>query len=212
MPPRQRRSSRPAISTSMFWPFRGRRAFATPAARRRRATNARPAPAEGFVVHGLWPENADRPYPADCGEGGYIPGAALRQTHGLYPDEGLARYEFRKHGTCTGLSPENYFAAVKFARDEVAIPPMLQAPHEALSTLAERDRERVHRRQSQAHLRKFRADLFAWRADRSAHLHRQGARRFRRLSEGRRPHLSCAHHLRRAVALSAPARRLAPNR
>ena len=85
---------------------------------------------QGFVVHGLWPENADRPYPADCGEAGFIPGAALA-THGLYPDEGLARYEFRKHGTCTGLSPENYFAAVKFARDEIAIPPMLQAPHEA---------------------------------------------------------------------------------
>jgi ribonuclease T2 len=88
---------------------------------------------QGFVVHGLWPDNADRPYPSDCGYVDNISGAALRLTHGLYPAEGLARYEYRRHGACTGLTPENYFAAVKYAREKLTIPPMLQAPHEALS-------------------------------------------------------------------------------
>lgn len=92
--------------------------------------------AQGFVVHGLWPENSNRPYPSDCGSSGYIAGDALRLTHGVYPAEGLARYEYRKHGTCTGLTPENYFAAVKYARDEIKIPPILQAPHEPLDLSA----------------------------------------------------------------------------
>ena len=87
---------------------------------------------QGFVVHGLWPENNDRPYPSDCDSASYIPGAALRLTHGVYPAEGLARYEYRKHGTCTGLTPENYFAAVKYAREKIVIPPQLQGPREKL--------------------------------------------------------------------------------
>ena len=88
---------------------------------------------QGFVVHGLWPDNVSRPYPQDCGSAGFVSGAALRQTHGVYPAEGLARYEYGKHGTCTGLSADNYFAAVKWVRDEIAIPPMLKAPHSGLN-------------------------------------------------------------------------------
>jgi len=96
--------------------------------------------AQGFVVHGLWPENSNRPYPSDCSDPGYIAGSALRETHGLYPAEGLARYEYRKHGTCTGLSPENYFHAVKYARERLTVPEILRAPHDAL-TLAPREIE-----------------------------------------------------------------------
>ena len=31
----------------------------------------------------------------------------------LFPDQNLARYQWRKHGTCTGESPSGYFRAVK---------------------------------------------------------------------------------------------------
>jgi len=89
---------------------------------------------EGFVVHGLWPENRTGPYPQDCGQPGLISSAAMQETHGLYPDEGLARHEYDKHGTCTGLSPENYFAAVKYARDQFVIPDQLKSPREQLAT------------------------------------------------------------------------------
>jgi ribonuclease T2 len=95
---------------------------------------------KGFVVHGLWPENANRPYPSDCGDSGYIPGEALRETHGVYPSEGLARYEYRKHGTCTGLEPKAYFDAVKYAADHVVVPQALLAPHDELD-LAPREIE-----------------------------------------------------------------------
>lgn len=81
----------------------------------------------GFVVHGLWPQNR-RGYPSDCGAGQFPSRAAIAGTRGLYPDEGLARYEWRKHGTCTGLSPTDYFAQVRAARNLVAIPPDLSQP------------------------------------------------------------------------------------
>jgi ribonuclease T2 len=84
----------------------------------------------GFVVHGLWPQNAHG-YPQDC-DGGSRPvsRAALALTHGVFPDEGLARYEWRKHGACTGLSPEAFFASVKRARDSIVIPDAFKAPRE----------------------------------------------------------------------------------
>lgn len=88
---------------------------------------------KGFVVHGLWPDNQNRANPSDCGSGGYVPRAALEQTRGVYPDPGLARYEYMKHGVCTGLSAENYFAAVKYARDQFVIPDILKAPSERLT-------------------------------------------------------------------------------
>ena len=89
---------------------------------------------EGLVVHGLWPNNQSRAYPENCGQADHISGAALAETHGVYPDEGLARYEYIKHGVCTGLGPEDYFAAVKYARDQFVVPDSLKAPHEKIST------------------------------------------------------------------------------
>ena len=95
---------------------------------------------QGFVVHGLWPDNLYRDDPANCGSAGYIPGAALAQTRGLYPNPGLARYEYAKHGTCTGLDAEHYFSAVKYLREQFTIPESLKAPTETLS-LSPRDIE-----------------------------------------------------------------------
>ena len=87
-----------------------------------------PGSGTGFVVHGLWPNNASEANPEDCG-GGYVPAAALRLTDGVYPDQGLARYEYRKHGSCSGLDPQAYFAAVKTLRDAIFIPDLLKSPH-----------------------------------------------------------------------------------
>jgi len=92
-----------------------------------------PGAGEGFVVHGLWPDSAYGPNPEDCG-GGYVSGAALELTKGVYPDEGLARYEYRKHGSCSGLDPQAYFAAVKTLRDAIFVPDLLKAPHDAVKT------------------------------------------------------------------------------
>lgn len=90
----------------------------------------RPGADLGFVVHGLWPQY-EHGYPSDCRGTGSPSYQALAATRGLYPNEGLARYEWRKHGTCSGLSPTEYFAAVREARQAVTIPARFADPHQA---------------------------------------------------------------------------------
>lgn len=85
----------------------------------------------GFVVHGLWPQY-NHGYPSNCGLGARTPSRiALQEVKGLYPDEGLARYEWRRHGTCSGKSPTDYFADVRRARQAITIPPPFRSPHES---------------------------------------------------------------------------------
>lgn len=76
----------------------------------------------GFVVHGLWPQT-EQGYPSFCEPSGrFAPRAAVEEASSLFPDDNLARYQWRKHGTCTGESPSGYFRAVRRARDKVRIP------------------------------------------------------------------------------------------
>ena len=76
----------------------------------------------GFTVHGLWPQ-FERGYPSECGPSGRFPSrAALNETRGVFPDEGLARHQWRRHGTCSGKSPAEYFRDVRTARERVRIP------------------------------------------------------------------------------------------
>lgn len=82
----------------------------------------------GFVVHGLWPQY-QQGFPSDCSPANRTPSRiALDSAKGVYPDEGLARYEWRKHGVCSGKSPTDYFADVRAARDKVVIPQALLKP------------------------------------------------------------------------------------
>lgn len=82
----------------------------------------------GFVVHGLWPQN-ETGYPTECGPAGRTPSRiALDQAKGLFPDEGLARHSWRKHGTCSGKSPSDYFTDVRKARESVKLPPAFEKP------------------------------------------------------------------------------------
>jgi ribonuclease T2 len=76
----------------------------------------------GFVTHGLWPQY-ETGYPSFCEPSGrFAPSAVVEQTKGLFPEDNLARYQWRKHGTCSGESPSGYFRAVRKARERVRIP------------------------------------------------------------------------------------------
>ena len=76
----------------------------------------------GFVVHGLWPQYA-RGYPSNCSAVERpLTRQAMEAAGEIYPSAGLARHEWRMHGTCSGLDPVAYFRAVRAARLAVTIP------------------------------------------------------------------------------------------
>ena len=75
-----------------------------------------------FVVHGLWPQ-FEHGYPSRCPTD--RPGVAddtLRKLYDIMPSAGLIRHEWTEHGSCTGLSQQDYFATLRAAREHIAIP------------------------------------------------------------------------------------------
>lgn len=79
-----------------------------------------------FVVHGLWPQ-FERGYPKECrsDEPGRVPDDLADRMLDLMPSRGLVGHEWRTHGTCTGLSQTDYFAATRAAYRRVALPESL---------------------------------------------------------------------------------------
>lgn len=75
----------------------------------------------GFLVHGLWPQY-ERGYPSDCRDGETVQRRDIESVRGIMPSDGLARYEWRKHGTCSGLAPSRYFSAIRDWYGRVRVP------------------------------------------------------------------------------------------
>ena len=117
-------------STSTYSRFPGRPDFCDAGGAAKSPDQCASGAGLGFVVHGLWPDSRYSEDPEDCDETPISP-AALRLAIGVYPNQGLARYEYEKHGTCTGLSPEAYFSLVKDLRDQFVIPDSFKAPQTA---------------------------------------------------------------------------------
>jgi ribonuclease T2 len=87
-----------------------------------------PGNSHGFIVHGLWPQN-EQGYPEFCRtrEPDRVPETLGRTLFDIMPSMGLIGHEWRKHGSCSGLSQKDYFAVIRAARQRVAIPPALQS-------------------------------------------------------------------------------------
>lgn len=83
-----------------------------------------------FVVHGLWPQY-DRGYPRNCPDSaGRLPDRLIRDQLDIFPAFGLVIHEWRSHGTCSGLTPADYFKATRKAFDKIIVPADYQAPRE----------------------------------------------------------------------------------
>ena len=80
----------------------------------------------GFVLHGLWPQY-NRGYPSDCSTQ-KLPPEVKAKFPGLYPSSKLYDHEWEKHGTCSGLSPEQYLSLSKKLKDTLVIPDLYRAP------------------------------------------------------------------------------------
>ena len=82
----------------------------------------------GFVVHGLWPQNNSGSYPHDCGSAQPVSQAIVQQMMPIMPDSGLIQHEWAKHGTCSGLSTQDYFDSIQKAFGNVKIPDEYRSP------------------------------------------------------------------------------------
>ena len=76
----------------------------------------------GWVLHGLWPQN-ERGWPSYCRTVARDPRRS--ETAGMADimgSSGAAWYQWKKHGRCTGLAPEDYFETARRAYEKVNRP------------------------------------------------------------------------------------------
>jgi ribonuclease T2 len=85
-----------------------------------------PGQGYGFTLHGLWPQYEDG-WPSFC------PTSQRPATRGetgamvdIMGSSGLAWHQWRKHGSCTGLSAQDYFRLSRLAYERVTRPELLR--------------------------------------------------------------------------------------
>ena len=82
--------------------------------------------AYGFTLHGLWPQY-ESGYPSGCRSAERDPSwAETGSMTDIMGSGGLAWYQWKKHGRCTGLTARNYFATARRAYGSVTLPDVFQ--------------------------------------------------------------------------------------
>lgn len=84
-----------------------------------------------FVLHGLWPQY-QKGYPSSCRlpRRPYVPQPLIDSMLDIMPSSGLVIHEYRKHGTCSGLSPDGYYGLARRLFNTVSIPERYINPFE----------------------------------------------------------------------------------
>lgn len=80
----------------------------------------------GFVLHGLWPQY-QKGYPANCTTE-VLPDGVKQEFPNLFPSAKLYNHEWKKHGTCSGLTPKQYLSLSKQLKESVIIPTAYNKP------------------------------------------------------------------------------------
>jgi ribonuclease T2 len=88
--------------------------------------------AYAFVLHGLWPQH-ERGWPQDCRtrERPFVPRPTIDRMLDIMPSPGLVIHEYRKHGTCSGLSPDAYYDYARKLFAKISIPQRFVRPNAA---------------------------------------------------------------------------------
>lgn len=76
-----------------------------------------------FVLHGLWPQY-QRGWPSDCrlSRRPFVPEQVIDNMMDIMPSRGLIIHEYKKHGTCSGLNPDNFYGMARQLFEAVRIP------------------------------------------------------------------------------------------
>lgn len=85
-----------------------------------------------FVLHGLWPQH-ERGWPESCRtrERPFVPQSTIDRMLDIMPSPKLVIHEYRKHGTCSGMSPDAYFDFSRKLFAKVKVPPRFVRPNRA---------------------------------------------------------------------------------
>lgn len=80
----------------------------------------------GFTLHGLWPQYEDG-WPSFCPTAARPPSRAETGAMvDIMGSSGLAWHQWRKHGSCTGLSATDYYRLSRLAYERVTRPDLLR--------------------------------------------------------------------------------------
>jgi ribonuclease T2 len=80
----------------------------------------------GWIMHGLWPQ-FHRGYPSYCRTTFRQPSRSMTKGMAdIMGTSGLAWHQWKKHGVCTGLSPDDYYALTRKAYATVTRPPVFR--------------------------------------------------------------------------------------
>ena len=90
----------------------------------------------GWTLHGLWPQ-FERGYPSYCRTPHGAPARSqTAEMADIMGSAGLAWHQWRKHGVCTGLSSQDYFALSRAAFARVTRPPVFRSIDRAITVPA----------------------------------------------------------------------------
>jgi len=92
----------------------------------RNSEQCQPGRGFGWVLHGLWPQYKTG-WPSYCPTATPPPSRAQSGAMAdIMGTGGLAWYQWKKHGTCSGLSATQYYATARRAFDAVNRPPIFR--------------------------------------------------------------------------------------
>jgi len=97
-------------------------------------TQCAPGRRFAFVVHGLWPQFKVG-WPDFCEtQESWVPEKQITVMMDMMPSRKLIIHEWRKHGSCSGLSQADYFGAIRSLREELRIPARYLSPTAEIRT------------------------------------------------------------------------------
>ncbi len=84
-----------------------------------------------FVLHGLWPQY-ERGYPDSCPtpDRPFVQQSTIDRMLDIMPSRNLIIHEYRKHGVCSGMGPEDYFVRARQLFERIKVPQRFAAPVE----------------------------------------------------------------------------------
>lgn len=93
---------------------------------RRRADQCDARHDHGFILHGLWPQR-ERGWPSYCQTAERPPSRRMTgEMSDIMGSGGLAWHQWKKHGSCTGMSARDYYRLSRVAYGQINRPELLR--------------------------------------------------------------------------------------